>query len=115
MPLMSPISSSLLGGPHTKRLSSAVGINELDRHQFVVVDGVSCCDAQGIFEDSFDWSPDVDDLEAAFEESLGFIREVVGHAEWGCGVGLVDVHALDGATKALWDGNRDRSLACILN
>lgn len=111
---MPSISTTFLGGSHAVSLPSAVGINELDGNQLVVIDGVCSGDRERIFADSFDGPPDVDDLKSAFEKRLSLFRKVVGHALRGCGVGLVDVDSLDGAAKGLWNGDGDGSLTCIV-
>ena len=85
-------------------------IDEFDRHEFVVGDGIRGRDAERVFEDRFDGAPDVDYLETAFEQGGGFVGEVVGYAFGGGGVGLVDVDALDGATEGLRDWSGDWSI-----
>jgi hypothetical protein len=60
---------------------------------------VRVCDGQRILEDGPDRPPDVDDLVPALEEFGGFVGEVVGDAVFACGVGLVDVDALDGTSE----------------
>ncbi len=56
-------------------------------------------DGERVFADGFYGPPEVDDLVASLEEGRGFVWEVVGDAAGGCGVGLVDVDALDGAAE----------------
>jgi hypothetical protein len=54
---------------------------------------------EGILVDGLDGPPDVDDLVAGLEELVGELGQVVGDAGARGRVGLVNVHALDGATK----------------
>lgn len=110
MPLMT--SRALLTRPHSISLSSPMRIDQFNRYEFIIRDGIGGCDAQGVFQNRFDGSPDVDYLEAAFQKSGGFVGEVVGYAVRGGGVGLVDVHPLDRTAAGLWDWNCDGPIAC---
>lgn len=84
-----------------KGLSNTVRINQLHGQEVLVGHGGSVRHSEGIFADGFDGAPDVDDLVAAFEETLGFGGEVVLDALGAGFVGLVDVHALDGTAEGL--------------
>ena len=57
-------------------------------------------DGERVFEDGLDGPPDVDDLVAGFEELVCFRGKVVWDAALCGGVGLIDVHAVYGATEA---------------
>lgn len=53
------------------------------------------CHSQWILQDGFNRTPDVDNLVSALEK-LGCLGwEMVGDSVLGCGIGLIDVHALD--------------------
>lgn len=114
MPLMTSISPTFFCRTYTQRLASAMRIDEFDGNELIVENRVGCCDAQWVFEDGLDRPPHIDDLEAAFEESLGFIGEVVGHPFRGSRIGLIDVYSLDWASEGLRDWDGDRPLAYIL-
>jgi len=81
------------------RFSFTIRINEFNTNEIVLTNGGSFSDAQGIFQDGFDGSPDVDDLVAAFKQRVGFVGEVVWYTRLAGRVGLVDVDALDGAPE----------------
>jgi hypothetical protein len=59
-------------------------------------------DCEGIFQNRLDRSPDVDDLVSPFQEFGCLVREVVGDSVLGCGVGLIDVYALDRSAEGIW-------------
>jgi hypothetical protein len=80
MPLVSAISTTLSLWPNTKGLTLTVGIDEFDRNKLIFIDGVCSNSAQGIFENGLDWTPDIDDLDAALEERLGLLRKMMGNA-----------------------------------
>jgi hypothetical protein len=93
------IPSVLRVGSHGTRLPRAVGVDQRHGDEVRVGDGVGVCDREGVLVDRLDGSPDVDDLVATLEQGFGFVGQVVRHAAGGCGVGLVDVHALDGPAE----------------
>ena len=64
MPLVAP--GPLLTGPHSIRLACPVRINQFDRHEFVIRDGMGGRDTERVFEDRLDGPPDVDDLKTSF-------------------------------------------------
>ena len=88
-------------GTNGKGLSNTVRINQLHWQEVLVGHRISVRHSERIFADGFDGAPDVDDLVAAFEETLGFGGEVVLDALGAGFVGLVDVHALDGPAEGL--------------
>lgn len=87
-----------LVGPDTQRLTLSVRVNQTDGNEIRVRHGVRVSNSERVLEDPLDGTPDVDDLVAVGEEVVGFIGQVVGDTAAGCRVGLVDVHALNGAT-----------------
>jgi hypothetical protein len=56
-------------------------------------------DCQGIFQYSLDRAPDVDDLVSALEELGCVFWEMEGDSAFSCGVGLINVDALDWTSK----------------
>ena len=80
-----------------KGLPDTIRIDQLHRQQVVVGNGRRVHDAERVFADGLDGTPDVDDLVAAFEEAVGVGGEMVSDALGAGFVGLVDVDALDGA------------------
>jgi hypothetical protein len=87
-----------------------VGVDELDGDQLVILHAVGGCDAQWVFEDGLDGSPDVDYLVAAFEKGLSLIGKVEVNTVWSRCVGLVDVDSLDWSTET-W--GRRRAFFCF--
>jgi hypothetical protein len=53
-------------------------------------------------------------LVAACKELVCFFGEVVGYTAWCCGIGLIDVDALDRAAELLGDGDSYGSAFCGL-
>ena len=86
---------------NSKSLPDTVRINQLHGQKVIFGHGRSVHDSERVFADSFDGTPDVDDLVAAFEEALGVGGEVVLDALGASFVGLVDVDALDRAAEGL--------------
>lgn len=84
------------------RLSLSIRVYKFNRYQIRVLDGIGRSDAQGVFENGLDGSPDVDDLITTFEERGCLGWKVVSYALWTSGVGLVDVNSLDGTAETDW-------------
>lgn len=95
------------------RLPSAIGVDQRDGDEIGVGDRVRLRDGEGVSGNWLDRAPDVDDLVAGLQEGLGELREVVGHAGAGGGVGLVDVHSVDGAAEGYWCWCRCRVLVGV--
>lgn len=89
---------------YRKGLSNTVRINQLHGQEVFFGHGGSVRHSKRIFADGFDGAPDVDDLVAAFQKTLGFGGEVVLDALGARFVRLVDVHALDGTAEGLGAG-----------
>ena len=85
----------LLIGTHGERLALAAGIDEPYGHKVRVGHRVCVCDSKGIFEDTLDGAPHVDDLVARLEELVGIVGQMVGDAAACGGIGLVNVHPSD--------------------
>lgn len=62
----------------TQRLAVAFFVDETDRDEVVLNNSLSLGDGEGVTEDGLDRTPDVDDLDAAFDEFVGVFREVKG-------------------------------------
>lgn len=86
--------------PHTIRLSFPIWIYQLHRHQIIIGHGVRFSDAERVFQDCFDRTPDIDDLEAAFQKRFCFGREVLSYALRARSIRLIDVHSLDWAPES---------------
>jgi len=106
---------------HGVGLAFAVWIDQGGWDEVAVGDGIGVCEGEGISEDGFDGTPDledlkvsigvicrkreergrayVDDLETLLEKLVGFIWEVVLDAIFGRFIGLVDVDSLAWATE----------------
>lgn len=84
-----------------KGLPNTIRINQLHRQKVMFGHGRSVRDSERVFADGLDGTPDVDDLIAAFEETLSVGGEVVLDALKAGFVGLVDVDALNGAAEGL--------------
>lgn len=82
-----------------KSLPDTIRIDQLHGQKVLFGHGRGVRDAERVFADGLDGTPDVDDLVAAFEEALGVGGEVVLDALGAGFVGLVDVDALDGAAE----------------
>jgi hypothetical protein len=82
---------------HSQRLATSVRIDERHWNKvgFQHRERVSYCER--VFIDWLDGSPDVNYLIARLEQLFGFIWEVVRDSAFGGDVGLVNVHAVDGA------------------
>lgn len=87
-----------------KRFPDSIRVDELHGQKVAVRDRIGVGDAQRIFEDGLDGPPDVDDLMSAFEQLVGFLREVVYYALRSCFIGLINMHALDRAAGGLCSG-----------
>jgi hypothetical protein len=86
---------------HRVRLAPSIWVDQSDRNQVRVRDGVGVGDSQGVFEDGADGPPHVDDLHTAFEQVVCFGGEVVRDAIERGSVRLVDMHAPDGAAEGV--------------
>ncbi len=102
--LMQIVPPMPLPGPNRHRLDHAIRINKLLRHKIAIWDGICVRDGEGVFPDGFDRTPDVNDLEAGFEEAGGEEGEVAVDAFGGVFVRQIDVDAADrGAeVKGAW-------------
>lgn len=65
---------------HSVCLAVAGRVDERHADEVGVRDRVGVRDGEWILEDRFDWSPDVDDLVAGLEETIGFVGEMVWDA-----------------------------------
>jgi hypothetical protein len=79
-----------------------MGVDEADRHEIRVRNGVCVSDGERVLVDGLDGAPDVDDLVARGQELVGQLGQVERNAGAGGRVGLVDVYAVDGTAK--WVG-----------
>lgn len=86
-------------GFHRICLSLTVGVYEFDGHKITLRDRMRVCHRQRIFQNSFDWTPDVDDLVSALEELGGIFGEMEGDSALGRIVRLVDMHPLNWSTE----------------
>lgn len=89
----------LVVGADGVRLALAGWVDQTDADEVGVRDTVGVGDGEGILEDLFDGTPDVDDLVAGGEELVGFGGEVVWDTAPCCCVRLIDVDAVDWATE----------------
>lgn len=89
---------------HWVSFSFAVGINKFDWNKIFFINWVGSRNTKGIFKDCLDGSPNIDDLETSFEESLSFFRKMVGYAAGTGGIGLIDVNALNRTAENNWSG-----------
>jgi hypothetical protein len=78
----------------------------LDIYKLVFQDSSCIKDGKWILEDGLDWAPDIDDLEAAFQESFSFVWEFLLNDLWGIAVALINVSISDWALKVSRHGVR---------
>jgi hypothetical protein len=83
------------------RLTLTIGIDQSDWDEVVIGHGMRVCYGERILQNRFYGPPDVYDLIPSFEEFFCFVGEMVCDAVLGCGVGLVDVDALDWAAELI--------------
>lgn len=81
------------------RLTPTGRVDELSDDKVFVRDGVGLGDGERVAENLLNGTPDVDDLHAALEELLRFVRQVVRNAGETGRVRLVDVDASDGTAE----------------
>lgn len=81
-------------------LAHSVRVNELHGNEVAIRHRSSVGDGKGVFEDWFDGTPDIDDLIAAFEETISFLGEMMTHTVRASFVALIDVHALYRTAKS---------------
>lgn len=60
VPLVAAVRAAFLRGPHAQRLAHALRGDQLDGYELGFADRGRGCDAQGVFADRADGSPDVD-------------------------------------------------------
>lgn len=83
-----------------------VGVDDLDIYKLVFQDSSCIKDGKWILEDGLDWAPDIDDLEAVFQESFSFVWEFLLNELWGIAIALINVSTSDWALKVSRDGLR---------
>jgi hypothetical protein len=86
-------------GLHSICFTFTVWINQCGADKVAVWDRVCGCNAEGIFVDCLDWTPDVDELEAAFCQFVCFLWKMMVYTILGRRVGLVDVYSANRAAK----------------
>lgn len=88
-------------GLHAQGLPLAVRVDQLDRNEVRLRDGVGVCHGERVLEDGADRAPDVHNLVPVLQKLGRVVGEVVADAVGSCWVGLVDVDALDGAAEGI--------------
>lgn len=89
----------LLVWAYCEGLTTSVWVNQSDREEVRIRDGMSVSHSKWVLEDPLDRAPDVDDLIATREKLFGFSGKVMRDPFFASFVGLVDVDAVDRTTK----------------
>lgn len=84
---------------HRTGLARTIGVNQRDRDDITIGNGMGIGDGQRILQDGLDGTPDVNYLESSLEELGCLVWKMIRHAASGCAVRLIDMNALDGSTQ----------------
>ena len=96
------------------RLALAVRVDELDADEVALRNRVCVGHGERVFQDCFYGSPYVYYLVSALKQLWGFAGQVVADPVLGCGVGLVDVYALDWAAELICAFVVARAADCVV-